>query len=370
MARKSGATWQVKGLGLAALVAPGCAGTPPDSPHHLVRTNTASTGNFVTVAGSSATDVWAVGENGTTATGVSNPVVAHFDGHTWTEQTVPGAQQVSRVVAFSPTQVWVGGLDLNGSTGVFRWDGAAWTKGALPDCSGHPLLQRADTELWVACEGNASISVFRFDGTTFQDVSPKSLTTLGPVPATLFGNGPSNMFVGDLSVLGHWDGTAWATIKNPGPDENGILGFLGVPNIPQHVNTTSDGQLWFMAAGLNRWDSKAPSATRVTDTDHAYGQLAVVSPTEAYWSESIDGSKTFTTTSESRHCHHLHNCFETSSTSTHHFPDFVLNTWDGKGQAYIRAADHDHEAQIISLWAAGLSSVFVVDDDGLLWTVE
>ena len=140
--------------------------------------------------------------------------------------------------------------------------------------------------------------------------------------------------------------------------------------MPRHVNVTRDGPFWFMAAGLDTWDGRADGAARVTATSHAYGPLAVVSQTEAYWVESIDGSKEFTTTSVDVHCHHLHHCFETESTTTHRFPDFVLNVWDGKSQAYIRAVDHDHESQITSLWAASLTSVFAVDDDGLLWTVE
>ncbi len=77
-----------------------------------------ATGTIWSISGSSSTDIWAVG---------SDRFAAHWDGTSWRYQPLPTATGAFRVYAPSPIEAYVAT-----GTGVYRWDGAQWTKVAMP----------------------------------------------------------------------------------------------------------------------------------------------------------------------------------------------------------------------------------------------
>ena len=69
---------------------------------------------FLSVWGSSDTDVWAVGDSGT---------AVHFDGHAWSLIPTGVTEVLTSVHGTGPDDVWVAGADGD----VLHWTGAAWT---------------------------------------------------------------------------------------------------------------------------------------------------------------------------------------------------------------------------------------------------
>lgn len=82
---------------------------------------------FWWVSGSSATDVWFVGEDGR---------AAHYDGQSITDVPTGETATLWGVFSFGPTDVWaVGGTPDTGKAPndiVLHYDGSAWTKETLP----------------------------------------------------------------------------------------------------------------------------------------------------------------------------------------------------------------------------------------------
>lgn len=128
--------------------------------------------------GSSATDVWAVGDQGD-GTGP----VRHFDGASWTQVTGPfkSGHAIVAVRAFAPNDVWVGG----GYDQIHHFDGTGWTTLALPS---------GLTGVVVSITGKPN------------DVS-----------FALTRDGGKNQ-VGDVALL-HWDGQALTSVAVPADGE-------------------------------------------------------------------------------------------------------------------------------------------------------
>jgi len=90
--------------------------------------------NFLTgVAGSSASDIWAVGETG------SNSFILHWAGTMWTQAASPSPgsdfNDLSGVDAVSATDAWAVGQFSVGSGAmplILHWDGAQWVQAAAP----------------------------------------------------------------------------------------------------------------------------------------------------------------------------------------------------------------------------------------------
>lgn len=86
------------------------------------------TGEFNTVLATNPHDVWAAGDAGSD----SGPLVEHFDGHTWTRVTAPGAGEI---FATARTPRGVAFIGYTRDTGVpysQSFDGKTWTDLGLP----------------------------------------------------------------------------------------------------------------------------------------------------------------------------------------------------------------------------------------------
>jgi hypothetical protein len=143
-----------------------------------------------------ADDVWAAGATGAGA------AVSHWDGRTWRQTVVDGFPRsaVSTVLAVSPTEVWAGGTAgfIGGPPGrpipplLARFDGQTWSRVAVPTDFG------AVTSLAPAPSGALGwVAVARS-----QKWGPPGGTPLVPGPAFLAWNGQTFTEYGEPEVAG------------------------------------------------------------------------------------------------------------------------------------------------------------------------
>lgn len=89
------------------------------------------------ISGTSANDVWAVGDDGS---------IVHFDGTSWTKSMSPTTEKLRAVLAFSANDVYASGDD-----SVLHWDGSVWTKVLN---LGSRSLSGTSSRLWLAPNGH------------------------------------------------------------------------------------------------------------------------------------------------------------------------------------------------------------------------
>jgi hypothetical protein len=164
------------------------------------------------VAGTSASDVWAMGN----VLFSNRGVVLHWNGSTWTRVAsapAPVATFVRRIVALSPTNAWaVGEFDSSSVQSkhpmVEHWNGHAWTVVPTPDLGATTSLRD------VAAVSADDIWAAGFVAKT------------NPIGVTL--------------AL-HWNGTKWSVVPTPSPNQNALL---------QGIAALGDGSVWGVGAYL------------------------------------------------------------------------------------------------------------------------
>jgi hypothetical protein len=188
------------------------------------------------VGGTSASDVWMVGENGR---------ITHWDGGVFSEHVSGVTAKLWGVWAASPTDVWVVGGTPGGGTSapndiVLHQDGNGWSQVALPGTPlGRALFKvwgTASDNLWAVGEYG---TIWHRQGETWTLESAQYNPPLAS--GTLFtvhGCSATEVYaVGGSSVL-HWDGTAWS--KEPVDLYNQVFGVSCGPS-PQLVLVGSGG---------------------------------------------------------------------------------------------------------------------------------
>jgi hypothetical protein len=244
------------------------------------------------LAGSSPSDVWAVG----TSRGAQG-LVLNWNGVRWrTVQAVDPGTRVwyfTDIVAIGPNDVWAVGFTVSkgvGATLIEHWDGTRWS--IIPSPNPPPWASRATSagltsvgasstsDVWavgswnVGCpSGGCSGGVVhtlteRWDGTSWAIVpSPDapgtvrtadyllSVSVAGPTDAWAAGVVTGSGFGGksDRQLLERWDGYSWTVV--PGADRSGASGLSDVvavsPDDAWAVGQTGAG---FTRASIERWD--------------------------------------------------------------------------------------------------------------------
>jgi len=178
----------------------------------VVRTPNAGP-NFNSFYGLAATggEAWAVGEY-LNAAYQDRALVEVWNGHAWSIADVPqpGSQRdmLFAAAALSANDVWVVG-DKQGANGVFKtlaehWDGSAWTVVRTPS------------------PGRAGDHLYGVDAVNPDDVWAVGQQLTGAAP--------------DRPLVEHWNGYRWSVVHLPGVPSADVL--------LDGVTATSDGQVW------------------------------------------------------------------------------------------------------------------------------
>ncbi len=142
------------------------------------------------VAAVSANNIWASGPTDS----FSGPVIMHWNGRSWTEDSVPGLDWDGSIASDSPNSAW-----LLTATSLEFWNGAAWTAISLPSGLGLTLIStdgHGGVWLWGPHEVGAGIFtpyVFAHynDGTWTQQNAPQEDGN-NPVPLAAMAQAPGS----------------------------------------------------------------------------------------------------------------------------------------------------------------------------------
>src|ERR1022692_828390 len=148
---------------------------PPTREPGLVATpvSTVNDLSINAIAGSSASDIWAVGQ--TVTAGYHNrqftSVVMHYNGSAWTQVAVPDNSGLLDVAALSPTGAWA--LAADGS--VLNWNGSAWSVQATLAGGNTVLAALSPTDVWVG----GVVSLTHYNVSTWSPAPiPSGISTL------------------------------------------------------------------------------------------------------------------------------------------------------------------------------------------------
>lgn len=159
------------------------------------------------VAASSASDAWAVGEQSSGK--IHNSLYEHWNGTAWSVVAGPNEGVLNAVLDFSPANAWAF-ADFN----TLHWNGKKWSvvSGALP-------------ALAVSADGPGDIwGIYRNDQVTHYNGTSWSSTTLSaaggtPIFESVVALSPTDVWVGGTNgtgpLLEHFNGTSWRVMTTP-----------------------------------------------------------------------------------------------------------------------------------------------------------
>src|SRR5215469_10071998 len=138
---------------------------------------------------------------------------------------------LSSVAATSASNAWAVGDLGNGKTLIVRWNGTAWKQVSSPSpASGSTLSGVAVTSAanaWAVGDINSAAKalIVRWNGTAWNQVS-NSIPTgslLSGVAATSASNAWAVGIFGPNTLIVRWNGTAWKQVPSPSPEGNASL---------------------------------------------------------------------------------------------------------------------------------------------------
>ena len=122
------------------------------------------------ISGSSPTDIWAAGTAQSLGwrDRVTQSVMLHYNGTSWTQVTVPDNDGITDVAAISPTDAWAVGVDGT----ILNWNGTAWTVATTaftsPSIASPAIAAVSATNIWIACVvADDEFAVAHFNGTSW-----------------------------------------------------------------------------------------------------------------------------------------------------------------------------------------------------------
>jgi hypothetical protein len=216
----------------------------------------ASAGVVSAPSGVSADDVWSVGRD---PSGV--PLVAHFDGTSWSTVATPdvGTGSLAAVTAITQDDVWAAGETVEGAL-VEHWDGSSWTVvedafSSQPDAGLVDVAASGPDNVWAV--GDTDALVERFDGSSWvaepfsldRPVHLDAVDTTGPNDTWVVGS-MTNVHGRSRTLTAHWNGTAWRLVRTASSGgtraENELTGVAAVAR----------GDVW--AVGLTGHNPRLP----------------------------------------------------------------------------------------------------------------
>src|SRR5437773_178133 len=210
------------------------------------------------------------------APGVSQTLIEHWDGFSWTVVPSPSpgttGNGLASVNAVSPSNIWaVGAFSVSAAdrTLILHWDGTSWAQVPSPS-PGSSFSELAAvravsaSDAWAvgdyssAAGGGNKTLILHWNGTTWAHVpspNPASFNNLTGVTATSASNawavGEIGTSLGDRTLTLHWNGTTWARVPSPNP---------GLGDDLTGVAATSASSAW--AVGLSSVGGAARAVAR------------------------------------------------------------------------------------------------------------
>ena len=165
-----------------------------------------SSAQLIGVWGTGPNDVWAVGAD-------SNAVVLHWDGTKWFRREMGnlGIDVLTGVWGSGPNDVWIAGWNGRGvpwqQGAVARWDGTKWSQVH----TSHGIYQRiwgsSANDVWIAASDFGQTFADHWNGSTWEEVP---FAQQHPIQ-TFTGTGPNDIWVaGYGSGPQHFDGKDWS----------------------------------------------------------------------------------------------------------------------------------------------------------------
>jgi hypothetical protein len=215
------------------------------------RTPVGLTAALYAASASTPTDVWAVG------TGLGLPIALHWNGSRWRSVPVPtqgSSARLDAVFARTPSDVWAAGFwQVDGAhpyqTLIEHWNGATWSivlspsPGVGVDNFLYGITATSASDAWAVGSFSPSPGeiVEHWDGATWaaSALPPGGAPQLRGVVAVSTNDvwavgyhAPGTTLV---TLVRHWDGTAWSIVPsgNIGTATNNYL--LGVAALPEGV---------------------------------------------------------------------------------------------------------------------------------------
>jgi hypothetical protein len=178
------------------------------------------------VAASSTSDAWAVGEQSDGRT--HDSLYEHWNGSAWSVVTGPNEGILNAVLDFSPTNAWA-----FADFSVLHWNGTAWSvvSGAFPALS---VSADSPNDIW---------GIYRNNMITHYNGSSWSVVTLSGPSGTAFESvealSPTDVWAagtnGTTALLEHFNGTSWQAMTLPSS-----FSGTGIPAI----TAQSDSDIW------------------------------------------------------------------------------------------------------------------------------
>lgn len=267
----------IGGILLAAGTAPGVHAQAPSGPRQsaaptfpyctswpVVPTpNVGSQGStLLATAAISATDIWAVGYNGSPS-GSESTLIEHWNGTAWTAVSSPNTSWPSNVLdsitAIAASNVWAVGYTWDpikggGRTLIEHWDGSTWSIVSSPSPGSYAdrllgVAASSATDVWAVGEqGDGSTSgslIEHWNGTSWQVVPSPTSPPLAQLQAVAVVSSMDAWAVGSYqqgTLTEHWDGTSWQVVSNPDENQGGHLSA---------VTAISSTNVWAVGANQN-----------------------------------------------------------------------------------------------------------------------
>jgi len=202
-------------------------------------------------------DVWEVGEF-RNAHGRGRSLALHRTNAGWHHVPTPnlgtGENDLYRIIAVGPSDVWAAGLGTVGGVAraiVVRWNGTKWNRIAFPAVgTGDNYLEgiaaSRSTGVWVAVEyidgGTDRAAVFHRTGSTWHRVPFAQLSAGNVQPRDLIAAGSSVWMTGfyrkagkTVGLLARWNGGHWELFDGVNPTSSTYL--EGLATVWPHVVT-------------------------------------------------------------------------------------------------------------------------------------
>jgi hypothetical protein len=226
-----------------------------------------SGGNNVVLRGVTnfgADDVWAVGFVQKAAT--TRAVISRWNGSTIVRSTVPTKGVQSYLIAISgssASDIWaMGEFSTRGGADhvlLVHYNGTSWALMTAPTGAvlGDGILDLSPSNVYLLAEGTTNSDLYHFNGHTWS-VSQADVPVGGPFADGLSGSSGTDLYAVDAtggSVVDHWNGSAWSHVGTPNGQtlNNGVAeGPVGTIWSAGDVTSTGSTQVYVAANGFRQ----------------------------------------------------------------------------------------------------------------------